>query len=159
MYESKKFLIHTILCLSVFQIVAMFENAYEDFPQEAVVEALSTEAAFTQSGDPKYVVATYGCFYGAIEGGYDKTNQSAFVANFATKRGVELSGGIIFHHISRSVLQPLKSPIQLYLRGGGGNDCSMEVLAPIKAWMKNYNDFQMEIASETINLIGDKYVR
>jgi hypothetical protein len=120
----------------------------EDLP--AIAEAFQSEAVFTQSNDPKYIVATYGCLSCVAVGGYDRTNQVAFMVHFANPDEVINSVDMIFSNISRLISKPLEAPIQLHLRGQEIFSQSTKALIDaIKLWMHKKADLPMVISSES----------
>src|SRR3990167_249864 len=120
-----------------------------DLPQEAIAEALQSEAAFTQANDSKYILATYGCGSCVAVAGYDETNQVAFIVHFANKNEVKQRGGLIFYNLRLLLKQSPKTPIKLHLRGGI-KGLSEEIVQAIKIWMRICSDLPMEIISENI---------
>lgn len=114
-----------------------------------IAEAHQSEVVFTLSTDKNPIVATFGCSPCVAAGGYDPTNQLAFVVHFANANEVRKCGGIVFYNISKLASKPLTAPIQIHLRGGIKN-CSEDIVQAIKIWMRQRQDLPMEIVSEDL---------
>ncbi|MBU6384059.1 MAG: hypothetical protein KGQ49_00185 [Verrucomicrobia bacterium] len=116
---------------------------------DKIAEALQSELVITTAEDAKPIVGTYGCFAGVAVGGWDPTNKIAFVAHFINPSEVKRSGGLIFGGILELAKKPIRSPIQLHLRGGYQGE-SEDIVEAIKLWMRRREKLPMEIASEDI---------
>lgn len=116
---------------------------------DEIAEVLQSEAGFTISTDKKPVLATYGCGSCVALGGYEPTNKIAFIVHFSNANEVRQFGDHIFTNISKLAKQKIEAPIQLHLRGGVKGQ-SEAIIEAIKIWMKQRDDFPMEIVSEDI---------
>ena len=115
---------------------------------DKIAEAFMSELAITRADDPRPIVATYGCGPCVAVGGYDPTNKIAFVVHFTNEREVSKYGDLIFCNIVRLTKKPIRSPIQIHLRGGF-KGISESTIKAIKVWVKQ-NDLPMEIVSEDV---------
>jgi hypothetical protein len=115
---------------------------------DEIAEVLQAQAGFTVSTDIKPVLATYGCGPCVALGGYDPTNQIAFLIHFSNAREIIASSGLILLNIRKLAKEPIVRPIQLHLRGGI-KEGSEDIIKAIKTWMRQ-TCFPMEIISEDI---------
>jgi chemotaxis receptor (MCP) glutamine deamidase CheD len=144
MYKSKNILIFATFIAS--SAIAMQKN----IPHQAIAEVLQSEMAFTDAKDPKYALATSYCGPCVAVGGYDETNQSAFIAHFSTGEEVKSNMEMLLNNIAQLAKKPLKKPIQLHLRGGRVGVNSEETIAAIKELMTQRSNLPMQIASQDV---------
>lgn len=115
---------------------------------DEIAEVLQAQAGFTVSTDIKPVLATYGCGPCVALGGYDPTNQIAFLIHFSNAREIIASSGLILLNIQKLAKEPIVRPIQIHLRGGIKEE-SEDIIEAIKTWMSR-TCFPMQIISEDI---------
>jgi hypothetical protein len=116
---------------------------------DEIAEALQSEAAFTIASDKKPIVATYGCGPCVAVGGYDSTNNMAFIVHFAAAREVKQASELLLYNISKLAKKKIERPIQIHLRGciKGKSEGTIEA---IKMWMGYCEDLPMVITTEDI---------
>lgn len=115
-----------------------------------IIEVRMREVAFTMDTDSMPIVATFGCDSCVALGGYEETNHIAFVVHFSNATQVENSGELIFDQLAKLMKKKIEKPIQLHLRGGIPVEHSKQIIAAIESWMKQREDFPMEIGSSDI---------
>ncbi len=103
-----------------------------------IAEALMGQMVITTAYDPKPIVATDTCGPCIAVGGYDATNEFAFVIHFTDPSELRTSGDKILSEINKHIKVQPQSPIKVYLHGGILNDADAEqTRTAIKKWLND----------------------